>query len=387
MAERVRVLLVAVLAALGAAPLDAKGTAAGARAVGGRPMRGSTAYYPLFFYGAFYRPHYRVGNRVYSPGYGSWGSTPGWAGNGTCDGGNGTCPCPEPNPEKTKKWVWVQVRMDPASRALSDNVAENITEVDVNTFEVDAFLDIASRVPCRPPTQLLVLKFCKLLKWEDAKGGLADDQLMSSTICQTVGDEATVHSSARMRHLLQSTTTAEVKVMQFVVGAESEEHGNLLHKYIRAALTWDNSTLRATYNLPPNALLSMETETPAPSLPLWATILIVSIIGICYLGCCMGLIGAFAGNCDCCQRRRDITSRRTSSPPPVPVAAPPIYGVPIATATEPTTQRTPTGEGPACSRASTPPANEADVSPAASAECMTKPAGGAKRVAYVDPEV
>eukprot|EP00756_Hemistasia_phaeocysticola_P018140 Hpha_TRINITY_DN15575_c2_g8::TRINITY_DN15575_c2_g8_i2::g.105676::m.105676 len=141
----------------------AKGSAAGVRTkaavVGQSSFPRAYGIFPIAGFGAGY--HYRSNDgKEYAPAYGAgWQNTPGW------DGGKqscGACGCPKPRPLLTKNWVWVQMQVS-APLSLSTRRGTNGTndtngsssgnggdlipgEVDVVTFEVDAFKHIASAI-------------------------------------------------------------------------------------------------------------------------------------------------------------------------------------------------------------------------------------------------
>eukprot|EP01062_Namystynia_karyoxenos_P008886 TRINITY_DN1313_c0_g1_i4.p1 TRINITY_DN1313_c0_g1~~TRINITY_DN1313_c0_g1_i4.p1 ORF type:complete len:451 (+),score=71.29 TRINITY_DN1313_c0_g1_i4:84-1355(+) len=294
-------------AALGLPLAEAKGSAAGTRsgtysgrAIGGGSRDGANRAF-------LYRGPYYVGGRTYAPAYGSYPNAPGFSGdaNGTC--GNGTCPCPVPDEGNTRIWVYVQFKLP--NRLCNGGTCTVQSVYDVTTFEVDAFLDIASRVPCTPPTQVLVLRLCTLTNPALVAGGLADDQLLNPATCTIVGDEVSVHYQARARRLLQT----EHHVVQFVVGAESKAHGDALHPHIKAALS-PRSRLSQIYNISHGAVLSVETQESVSEFPGWA----IAVIVVCgaYCLCCAWFIWKGRHNFvrpECC---RDKCSGKASAPPP-----------------------------------------------------------------------
>jgi len=248
-----------------AAGIDAKGSHTGGRGPGTMVTHHSypRAYgiYPIGFYGHGY--HYtRSDGKEYAPGYGHWSSTAGW---NEKEQSCGQCSCPAPNPVLTKNWVWVQIKVSKQfglDSAVPNATLAGSSGLDVTTFEVDAFKEIASITACLPPTQVLVLKLCKVDKTtystaeEWAKGGLDDRHLGKK--CVTVGDEVTVHKEFRLRKLLADS----VFVVQFVVGATSEGHGKFLKPYIKIAMNQSHSKLAKLYDI--KEILSIEVEGPAP---------------------------------------------------------------------------------------------------------------------------
>eukprot|EP01062_Namystynia_karyoxenos_P058422 TRINITY_DN49973_c0_g1_i1.p1 TRINITY_DN49973_c0_g1~~TRINITY_DN49973_c0_g1_i1.p1 ORF type:complete len:390 (+),score=42.30 TRINITY_DN49973_c0_g1_i1:81-1250(+) len=288
---------------------EAKGSAAGSRSgsYSGRALGGGThlGSNRAFLYGAMIARPYHVGGRAYSPAYGSYQYAPGFSGgvNGTC--GNGTCPCPVPDEAKTKVWVWVQVKLPKA--LCNGGSCTDQEPYDVTTFEVDAFLDIASRVPCTPPTQVLALKLCKLTDLALVQGGLDDDQLLNAATCTTVGDEVSVHYQARARRLLQ---TGEYHVLQFVVGAETKAHGDSLHPHVKAALS-TTSQLGQVYNLTSDAVLSVETQSSISEFPVWAIVVIVigGLICLCVCGVFWCVMGSDIKHA-CCDKDSDAEPPR-----------------------------------------------------------------------------
>eukprot|EP01062_Namystynia_karyoxenos_P068500 TRINITY_DN6316_c0_g1_i1.p1 TRINITY_DN6316_c0_g1~~TRINITY_DN6316_c0_g1_i1.p1 ORF type:complete len:396 (+),score=34.75 TRINITY_DN6316_c0_g1_i1:61-1188(+) len=280
---------------------DAKGSAYGVRTSGSMATSTSSsrAYQTRAAAGVAVGGYfaYRVGSRNWAPSYGTWEDHPYWnPSNGTC----GTCPCPAPRESATEAWVWVQTRIpsflctDCAGENDSVPVSSQTGAVDVVTFEVDAFKEIAARQSCSPPTQVIVLRLCAISGGMImVNGGLADDQLLDPKQCTVVGDEASQpnqHFAARFRRLLQtSSPSGIVLVMQFVVGATSVSHGNSLHGPILDAIGRNDSRLRSVYNLPPNAAVSVLTETPERE-RLDATLLFVIMGGICLTFLLVGVV-------------------------------------------------------------------------------------------------
>eukprot|EP00756_Hemistasia_phaeocysticola_P005538 Hpha_TRINITY_DN13376_c0_g1::TRINITY_DN13376_c0_g1_i2::g.95726::m.95726 len=220
---------------------DAKGSFMGARGSGNMlSERMHNRAYGVYMGRGF---HYRtVGGHYYSPRYGGgWNNTPGWDGKGGC----GTCPCPMPQPLQTKVWVWVQVRVE-------HGLCAECRGVDVSTMEVDTFKDIASRTPCSPPTQVLVLRVCNVSIVDTLEVGLDDSELLSH--CVVVGDEATQHAALRLRRLLQSHTQY---VVQYVVGAKDQTHAEELEEPIELSMQ-SGSRLADVYHI--SGVLSIETE-------------------------------------------------------------------------------------------------------------------------------
>eukprot|EP01062_Namystynia_karyoxenos_P079097 TRINITY_DN827_c0_g1_i2.p1 TRINITY_DN827_c0_g1~~TRINITY_DN827_c0_g1_i2.p1 ORF type:complete len:532 (+),score=26.27 TRINITY_DN827_c0_g1_i2:80-1675(+) len=312
-----------VVAALLLVPgTEGKGSAGGSRAIYGRATGRGTPR--AWLYGMWFARPYYVSGHAYSPGYGSFERSPGWTATNETDGycGNGTCPCPVPQENKTKTWVWVQIQTNNSLCALCAG------GLDATTFEVDAFISIASQVPCRPPTQLLVLKLCKLKTEKEIRGGLADDQLKDSKKCITVGDEASQHGAhfqARMRRLLQTST--EYNVAQFVVGAENEAHANFLHAAIKRSMNV-SSRFGAMYNLSSKPIRSIETQTPDPKPPLWFIILSICVP----LSFCLTAAVATARACSrTCRQKWNALTASTVIPGRAPSSVMPFVDGPYAT--------------------------------------------------------
>jgi len=290
---------------------EAKGQAYGDRAIGSRAInkRG------FFFFPIYGRTTYTTPDgHHYSPSYGGWSRAGGWhavnnlTGNATCGDGDFVCPCPEPNENATRKWVWVQMLTTKRMCALCGGADEFHPEyangTDSVSFEVDAFMEIASRVPCMPPTTVLALKICSLSDWNLVDGGLEDDQLSDSAVCETVGAD-TASLPSRRRLLSTAPGPAPYYVVQFVVGATSEGHGNFLHAAIQDALLNDSSRLREVYNI--SGVLSMETEGSY----FWTGgvifgIAVASCCGLCILcALCACLINWCFELCESCKSARD----------------------------------------------------------------------------------
>lgn len=281
--------LVLLLLSAGA---DGKGGATGSRGSGSRARVGSGAFRrtPLLIGagvvagGALGYGMYRAHNRDYSPSYG--GDWYGGDGNGTC----GACECPIPREDKTRVWVWVQARARaPMCATLDDNHPTNCNgnnvdsnsgttgRVDVTSFEVDAFKEIGGRASCRAPTQVLALRLCTA----PSAAPLDDAALLNPSVCQVVGEETSVHLQARLRRLLQASSGNYV--IQFVVGASSEAHGDGLHGAIRDAIS-PTSKLGQVYSL--DGALLIETENDGEQESTWMTgVIIACVIGGCSAAC------------------------------------------------------------------------------------------------------
>jgi len=283
---------------------DGKGQAYGYRGAGSRGMPsrgmygnsyggGSGFYYmPVYYGGGWHgsRTHYTTGNgRHYSPGYGNWDAAAGFSGidNETEGAACGACPCPMPNDALTKKWVWVQmitaVPLCPTCGGSNPGMPP-VNGTDSVTFEVDAFMEIASKIPCLPPTTVLTLKLCAFLNWKDVDGGLADDQLNDKQKCITVGAESSDIMSGGRRLLALPKGPPPYFVTQFVVGATSEDHGKTLVPFIKDALENPASRLRELYNI--TQVLTVEPETGMGAAAMIVGIVFMVICGLCICFIC-----------------------------------------------------------------------------------------------------
>eukprot|EP01065_Artemidia_motanka_P044608 TRINITY_DN6379_c0_g1_i5.p1 TRINITY_DN6379_c0_g1~~TRINITY_DN6379_c0_g1_i5.p1 ORF type:complete len:356 (+),score=81.08 TRINITY_DN6379_c0_g1_i5:85-1152(+) len=303
---------------------DAKGTATTSRSIGTvRSTNPAAFHYRPYFFPLFYTHN----GRSYSPGV-TWSQTPGWTGNSTHgECGDGACACPVPRETSTNVWVWVQMRI---GQTLCKSSCSGGSNVDVVSFEVDLFKAIASLTPCSPPTQVLMLRQCSVASESLVAGGLADDQLFSSSTCTVVGDEQSVHADARARKLQQTP----IKVVQFVVGADNKTHGDVLHQYVRTAVS--SGTFKTAYSIPNNPIVLMETQEGESHFPAWAVVLIV-FGGLLCCALCFACIGVLSDlDCDdCCGGDSDNEGKAepASEPYPRELAAMPqeagAVGIPV----------------------------------------------------------
>eukprot|EP01065_Artemidia_motanka_P027265 TRINITY_DN3248_c0_g1_i1.p1 TRINITY_DN3248_c0_g1~~TRINITY_DN3248_c0_g1_i1.p1 ORF type:complete len:313 (+),score=57.18 TRINITY_DN3248_c0_g1_i1:68-940(+) len=168
--------------------------------------------------------------------------------------GVATCTDPVPREGLTKVWVWTQIHLsEPLCTSCG---AGKEGGADVVTFEVDAFKEIASHSDCRPPTQVLVLRTCSAPELRE----LTDEELHNPTLCTQVGHQ---ESSSMARHvgarrLLQAGGPHHI--VQFVVGAETVEHGELLEFAVRTAFNDPDNGLRSIYHLANDSVLDVTAQ-------------------------------------------------------------------------------------------------------------------------------